>query len=168
MLFLTSKSRLPLAILLLLSFFIPASNNISAFNLIAIAFSEAKSQADITAVDVFVGIAPLVSIPILAIVISVRSAMQLSIRKTVLLLPLVLLIFFFTLLSFTLNSSRIHLSGSKLLSNMQIGFYLAVVASLLLVFTKNWRRHRRKRRKRSATKEVEVAVEKEVQPLLGL
>lgn len=159
---LSNKSRLPLSVLLLIAFFIPAYNNVSAFTFIGLAFSEAKAQTEITFIDVLILITPLIFIPVIAVVILIRSVMQVRIRKSVTGLPLLLLLFFIALLSFTGNRSTLHFPVSKLLFGMQVGFYLTAIASLLLLFTKNKRKHRRKRKTLSSQTATAVVSEEDV------
>lgn len=143
---LSTKSRLLFCILIIAAFFIPAYHNISALGFISLAFQEADKHADITFIDVLILITPLVFIPVTALVIMIRSVTYVPIRKTIIVLPFLLLVFFLAILSFSGNSNSYNLFASTILLNMQVGFYLAGAASLLLIFTKNHsRRHKRKR-----------------------
>jgi glucan phosphoethanolaminetransferase (alkaline phosphatase superfamily) len=156
---LSNKYRLPLAILNLISFFIPAYDNTSGFQFIGLAFAEAEARAEITLIDVLIIITPLIFIPVITLVVCIRSAMKARIRTTIIGLPLVLLVFFFVLLVFTGIASNDHITASKLFFSMEIGFYVAAIASLLLIFTKNGSRHKRRRKGHSSEMETTVIVE---------
>jgi hypothetical protein len=144
------QTRLWLSALIIVSFIIPAYKSISAFTFIGLALSEVETHADVTIIDVLIVVSPLIFMPIIAIVIAIRSVRRVPVRKTVTALPLVLLVFFCAILSFSSNNSDVHAPLPGLLFDMQIGFYLTVIASLLLVFTKNVSKRRHKRRSRSS------------------
>ncbi|HVF81655.1 MAG TPA: hypothetical protein VM884_06965 [Flavisolibacter sp.] len=148
MLILPPRSRLILSALIIFSFFLPSYEGVSAFGFVGLAIAEAKAHAEITLVDVLILLTPLIFIPVVALVIGFRSVTQVPVRTTVIGLPLLLLLFFFALLSYTGKSSNIHIPASDLFFSMQIGFYVAAISSLLLVFTKDggMQRHKRKRR----------------------
>jgi glucan phosphoethanolaminetransferase (alkaline phosphatase superfamily) len=154
---LSNKTRLLLSILIIISFFLPAYNAISAFKFISLALSETTPPTDINLIDVLMILAPLVLIPIIAIVVFIRSYMKASTPTTVTGLPLLFLMFFFGILFFTGNISSISSPAYKFLLKMQIGFYLTVIASLLLLFTRNGRQHRHKRRRQSSLKATAIA-----------
>jgi len=142
---LNTKTRLLLCLFIIAAFFIPAYNNVSGFNFISIALSEAKTPGEVTLTDVIIVLAPLVIIPISALVIFIRSAIHLSTRKTFISLPFLFLAFFFAVILLSARNISTELSGMGALFNMQLGFYLAAASSALLIFTKNSGKKRAKK-----------------------
>lgn len=137
---LATQYRLFLPVLIIAAFFIPAYHNISGFNFISLALAEPKGHADISQTDALIIILPLVFIPLSALLIFIRSYLHLPTRMTVVVLPFLFLVFFIALLPFSRNINRSDLSFPKILFTMQIGFYVVAISSLLLIFTKNYRK----------------------------
>lgn len=147
--FIIIKGRPLLCCLILIAFFIPSFENVSGLGYINHAFSEVRKSGEITRTDALITIIPLLLIPFFALIILIRSIRHMNTRKTYLALPFVFLCFFFAILFLTSGSTG-SFSSFKVLFQMQIGFYLSAMASLLLVFTKHYKRKRSKRRTEQA------------------
>ena len=151
---LKTKARLLLCGVIIAAFFIPAYNNISGLSFINRAFSEAKTHNEITETDVLITIIPLLFIPFSALLILVRAVAHVSTRKTYLALPLLFMLFFFGILYISSGNTSGGFSSPKVFFQMQPGFYIAGLASLLVIFTKNYK----KRRHRHSVPSTEVPV----------
>lgn len=143
--FLTTRARLLLCCVIIAAFFIPAYNNISGAGFIRLAFIEGESHSEITSTDVLIAVIPLILIPFSALVILLRSAAYMSTRKTYLALPLLFMAFFFGVLYLSSGNTSGSFSSPKVFFQMQPGFYIAGLASFLLLFTKTYKKRRHKR-----------------------
>lgn len=123
------------AILVIISFFIPAYNHFSAFQFLLLALSSLGAESEITLIDLLVILFPLLLIPFTALLILIRSLSKKPLNTLLLCLPFFSFSFFF--LIFSLDMVRQVNSGNvlNLLTQMRIGFYLAAAASLLLLFS---------------------------------
>jgi hypothetical protein len=121
--------------LLIAAFFIPAYNGISAFSFIGIALSAIKNDSDVTYVDLLVILLPLLSIPVSAGIILWRAAKRRHFNGILLSLPLFFLLFFFLILSFDMNRQINNVSAITLIKDMSVGFYIAALASVLLILS---------------------------------
>jgi uncharacterized membrane protein YhaH (DUF805 family) len=145
-----SKARYLLCCLIILAFFIPSYQNISGFSFIPLAFSAVEGQSEISSIDVFIAVVPLVLIPVSALAILVRTSLRKTTRKTIKALPLICLFIFTVILFMSLRSiSGGGRSSLRILSHMQGGYYVVAVASLLLPFTKA--PYKRRSKKQQAT-----------------
>ena len=144
--FITTKARLLLCGVIIAAFFIPAYQNISGFTFINYAFSEAKSNSEITEMDVLITIVPLLFIPLSALFILVRARLYLVTSKIYLALPLLFMLFFFGIIYLSERNSASGFSSPATFFYMQPGFYIMILASLLLIFTKTYKKRRRRRR----------------------
>lgn len=152
--FITTNARPVLCGVIIAAFFIPAYHNISGFGFINHAYSEVNSQNELTKMDVLITITPLVFIPFSALFILVRSAVHIPSRKTYLALPLLFMCFFFGIIYLSSGNSGGGFSSPRVFFQMQPGFYIAGLASVLLIFTKN---HRKRRRRRSVAPAETIA-----------
>lgn len=153
--FITTNARQLLCGVIIAAFFIPAYNNISGFGFIDHAFSAVNSQNEITETDVLIIITPLLFVPFSALFILLRTASRISSRKTYLVLPLLFMLFFFGVIIISAANSSGQFSNPKVFFQMQPGFYIAGLASVLLIFTRNPKK--RKRRKRTPSTETIAA-----------
>src|ERR671912_873499 len=151
--FITTNARLLLCGVIIAAFFIPAYNNISGFGFINHAFLEVNTQNEITETDVLITITPLLFIPFSALFLLVRTAAHVSSRKMYLALPVIFMLFFFGIIFLTSRNSTGGFSSPTVFFQMQPGFYITVLASVLLIYTKN----RRKRRRRRSVQSTETA-----------
>ena len=150
-----SKGRYPLCLLIILAFFLPSYQNISAFSFVPQAFSFAEDQSEISSADVLIAVVPLVLIPLSSVLIMVQTYLRKVIRQSIKALPFICLSLFTVILFLSLRT----LVGSgmttlRILSHLGAGFYLTLIASALVPFTKS--PYRRKTR-RVAVAEAEVA-----------
>lgn len=152
---LAKKARLVLCSLLIVAFFIPSYNGISAFNFIPIAFAQPEVNSEITLTDVLVAVVPLFFIPLSALGILFLFWMKMPARKTYLALPLFSILTFTGILFTGLNSGSAFSSGRAFLMQMGIGFYIALIAAVLLPFTK--RSVRKRARQPKSESQVEIA-----------
>jgi|GEM_PF-5051203 len=148
------NARYILCGLILLGFFLPAYHGISGFSYIPFAFSTLEGQNEITAMDIWVTIIPLLLIPITTIAILIRAYMRLSTRKTVIFLPALCFAFFTVILFVSQKSGGASFSGRAVLFDMSFGFYMTAIGCALLPFTKT----PRKRRAAKPVEELEVAL----------
>ena len=123
------------AALLLVAFFIPAYGNISALDFLRLAIGVVNSDAELTLFDLVIVSLPLLLIPFAAGLILVRSLRKKGLNGLLLGLPFFSLLFFILLLSFDMNRHAGSLGVLGFLKELRIGFYLAGVASLLLLFS---------------------------------
>lgn len=144
---LRKKARVVLSTLILAAFFIPSYKGVSAFHFISIAFAETTAHSEITSTDVLILIIPLILVPVTALAISLASWLKVSIRRTFTALPLVCLAGFTIILAISSRNVSAGFSNLSLLLQMGVGFYLALVAALILPFTKNPVRKRIRRRR---------------------
>ena len=142
-------------ILIIVALFIPSYRGFSAFDFILIAFSETGAGYGLNSTDAFVATSPLILIPVTAIIISVRSFLKLPTSKIFTMLPLLLVLFFMTIIVNSEVKEDDSVSGIGLLSQIQIGFYIALLFSVLLPFTRN---HRRKKVRKQETTQAQVAL----------
>jgi hypothetical protein len=130
-----NRSRAIYAALLLLAFFIPAYNQVSAFRFLIQAVSSAGNDNEITLVDLLVVLLPLLLIPATALLILVKAVNKKPLNSLLLSLPFFSMSFFFLILSFDINRQASGSNALGLLKQMSPGFYLAAFASLLLLFS---------------------------------
>jgi len=152
---LTTKSRLLVCAVIIIAFFVPAYDGISGFSYISFAFKNLEGQTEITTMDVWVTIIPLLLIPISAAAILVRSYYKLSTRKTYMFLPAVCFGFFTVILFFSQKSGGAVFSGRVVLMEMTIGFYLTAIGCAILPFTKT---PRRRKSEKPVSGEMEMAL----------
>lgn len=121
--------------LVIVAFFIPAYHHVSAFEFLFLAIGSIGIDSEITLVDLFVVLLPLLLIPAAALWILVKTIVRKPLNSVLLGLPFFSILFFFLILWF--DRSRQVSSGNPLtmLTQMRVGFYLAAVASLLLLFS---------------------------------
>lgn len=143
--FIKTKARVLLCVVITAAFFIPSYNGISGFSFINRAFSETVTNSEITETDVLITIIPLLFIPLSALMILICAWLQVTTRKIFLALPLLFMLFFFGILYLGASNSSDGFSSPGVFLRMQPGFYIAGLASLLLIYTKNYkkRKHRR-------------------------
>jgi hypothetical protein len=132
--FTRNRYRIIYSALVILAFFLPAYSNVSAFGFLRMALVAAKTDAELTYLDVLVVLLPLLFIPLSATMILFRAATRRRGNGLLLALPLFFLAFFVFILSFDISR---QLGGSlvSLVTLMRPGFYLGVLASLLLVLS---------------------------------
>lgn len=152
--FFITNARLLLTGLIVAAFFLPSYGGISGFRFISLAFSEINRESEITSTDVFIMILPLIMIPVFALLLFIGAALKQPMRKILTGMPLICLCTFLAILLVGARNGSGSFSGPEFLVQMQVGFYLAFVASILLVATKDPRKKRVKRRKRT---EAELA-----------
>ena len=140
--------------LIILAFFLPAYHGISGFSYIPFAFSTLEGQNEITEMDIWVTIIPLILIPVTSIAILVRAYMRVSTRKTVIFLPALCFAFFTVILFVSQKSGGASFSGRAVLFEMTFGFYLTAIGCAFLPFTKT----PRKRKAAKPVEELEVAL----------
>ena len=120
-----------------------------------LAYSEIGKRNGLNSTDAFVATTPLILIPVMAAIILIRSFLKLPSRQILVMLPFLLLLFFLTIIIDSEVKEVTGLSGFAFFPETQIGFYLMLLASLLLPFTKNYRG---KRTRKWRTPETEIAV----------
>jgi fatty-acid desaturase len=121
--------------LLIAAFFIPAYNHVSAFSFIGLAIGAVSTDSEVTFIDIMVVLLPLLFIPISACIILWRAFKHRPFNGLLLSLPLFFLLFFFLILSFDMNRQVNNVNAITLIKEMSIGFYLAALASVLLLFS---------------------------------
>jgi hypothetical protein len=147
-----SKARYTLCTLIILAFFLPSYQDISAFNFIPLAFSSADEQSEISSADVFIAVVPLVLIPLSALAIIILTSMRRVIRKTFKALPFICLAIFTFILFLSLRTIEgSGMSSLRTLSHLGVGYYLVAICSVFLPFTKSpYRRKMRIQREMQA------------------
>lgn len=120
------------ATLIIVAFFIPAYNNISAAGFLSLALNTVRSDDEMTIFDFVIISFPLFLILLTAFIILFQSLRKRSSTSLLLGLPLFSLAFFIVLLSFDLNKEVSNAGIFSLLKNMRYGFYIASFAALLL------------------------------------
>jgi len=121
--------------LLIAAFFIPAYGHVSAFGFLRLALGSIRTDTEVTYIDLLVILLPLIFIPISAVIILVRAAKQKPFNGLLLSLPLLFLAFFSLILSFDMNRQVNSTNVIGLIKDMSVGFYLASLASILLIFS---------------------------------
>jgi hypothetical protein len=147
-----TKTRLLLCGVIIAAFFLPAFEGISGFLFVRLAFSEVGSHSEITQTDVLLAIIPLLLVPLSSLAILLASSLHLTIRKIYLIFPLAFMFSFFGLLVLTARNNSGAFASPTVFLNMQPGFYIAGLASTLLIFSKDLKK--KKRRKRVATPDM--------------
>lgn len=147
-----SKARYILCTLIILAFFLPCYQDISAFSFIPLAFSSAGEQSEISSADVFIAIVPLVLIPLSSLAIIILTSMRRILRKTFKALPFICLCIFTLILFLSLRTiGGSGMSSLRTLSHLSVGYYLVAICSIFLPFTKSpYRRKLRIKRKMKA------------------
>ena len=130
-----NRYRIIYSALLLAAFFLPAYNNVSAYRFTGLAIESAQTDAEVTFMDAMVILIPLLFIPISALLILFRALQQKPINGLLLSLPLFFLFFFFVILSFDVNRETSNADILGMLKDMRFGFYMAAMASVLLLFS---------------------------------
>lgn len=133
--FTRNQYRALYASLIIVAFFIPAYNNISAAGFLSLALGTVKSDDEMTMIDFVIISFPLILILLTAFLILFRSLRKRSSTSLLLGLPFFSLAFFIVLLSFDVNKEVSNTGIFSLLKNMRYGFYIASFASLLLLFS---------------------------------
>lgn len=123
------------AALIVAAFFIPAYDKVSAFQFLWVAVDSIDNDTELTFIDLMVVLIPLLLIPFTAVLILFRAIRNKSQNSLLLGLPFFSLIFFFLLLSFDMSQQASTLNALELLKQMQVGFYIAALASLLLLLS---------------------------------
>lgn len=85
--------------------------------------------------DALVILFPLLFIPISALLILFRALRQKPVSGLLLSLPLFFLFFFFVIFSFDVNRETSNADMLAMLKDMRFGFYVAAMASVLLLFS---------------------------------
>ena len=134
-----NRYRMLYSALVVAAFFVPAYGGVSAFHFLELAISSVQTDPEITFVDVFVILLPLVFVLISALLIFYRASRQQHLSGLVLSLPLFFLLFFCLILSFDMNRQLDNASTLGLVKEINVGFYVASVASVLLLFSYNKR-----------------------------
>ncbi|NTS41527.1 MAG: hypothetical protein EOO10_24025 [Chitinophagaceae bacterium] len=120
------------ASLIIVAFFIPAYNNISAAGFLSLALNTVRSDDEMTMIDFVIISFPLFLILLTALIILFQSLRKRTSTSLLLGLPLFSLAFFIVLLSFDVNKEVSNAGVFSLLKNMRYGFYIASLASVLL------------------------------------
>lgn len=130
-----NRYRMLYSALLIAAFFVPAYNNISAFTFIGLALSAVRTDTEVTLIDLAVILLPLLFIPISGFIILYRAVKHKPFNGLLLSLPLFFLLFFFLILSFDMNRHLNNVNMIGLIKDMSVGFYLASLASVLLLLS---------------------------------
>lgn len=130
-----NRYRMLYSALVIAAFFVPAYGRVSAFSFLGLAIGSVQADSEITFVDVFVVLLPLLFIPISALLIFYRALRQRPLSGLVLSLPLFFLLFFCLILSFDMSRQLNDVSTLGLVKEMSPGFYIAAFASVLLLFS---------------------------------
>lgn len=123
------------ASLIIIAFFIPAYDNVSALGFLNLVIGSVGNDAELTLIDLVIILFPLLLVPITAVIILFRSLRKKALNSLLLGLPFFSLAFFILLLSFDINKDVSNPGVLGLIKDMSIGFYLACFASLLLLFS---------------------------------
>lgn len=151
---LQTRSRIPLCGCILLSFFLPAYKHYSAFQFIGIVRNSIDKAYDITNTDAVIAISLLLLIPFSTAVLLLRTWLCIPTRRVYVAMPLIFFMFFSGLF-FATQTSLAGPSSVNLFTPAEFGFYLAAACSVMLLFTKNQKRKRRK--KTEIEREAELA-----------
>ena len=119
--------------LIIIACFIPAHGHVSAFSFLQLAIGGIHSDTELTVIDLVVVLIPLLLIPTAAMIVLVRALQNKTLNSLLLGLPFFSLSFFFLILSFDVNRQGASGNIFGLLLEMNIGFYIAMAASLLLL-----------------------------------
>lgn len=130
-----NRFRMIYAALVIVSFFIPAYQNVSAFEFFSLAIGDIRSEADVTLLDLVVILIPLLLIPFTALYVLMRAANKKPMNGLLLGLPLFSFAFFFLILSLDINRNVNNVDVLELLKEMSFGFYITAMGALLLLFT---------------------------------
>lgn len=130
-----NQTRAIYAGLIIVAFFIPAHGDTSAFGFLKLAINSIGSDTELTVIDLMVFLIPLLLIPATATIVLVRALQNKALNSLLLGLPFFSLTFFFLIFSFDVNWQGAGGNALSLLLQMSIGFYTAVVASLLLLLS---------------------------------
>jgi hypothetical protein len=147
-----TNARVILCGVLLVAFFLPALNHLSAFEFIPLALAEASGDNGLTKTDALIVIFPLLMVALSAFLLALTFLLRIVIPKIYLAFPLIFLAFFSALIFRNKSISSPSALG------LQAGFYIALLAALLLLFTKDKKQKSRRRRKR-IIKEATIATE---------
>jgi hypothetical protein len=123
------------AALLIIAFFIPAYDDVSAFQFSLLVLRSAGADNEITLLDLLVILLPLLLILLTAMLILFKAVNKRPLNSLLLCLPFFSIAVFFLLLLFDINRQIDGTSLLNLLTQMHIGFYVAGFASLLLLFS---------------------------------
>ena len=122
------------AALIIIAFFIPAYNGVSAFQFL-FTIGSLTSDSEITIVDLLVIALPLLLIPATAMLILLKTIRQQPLNSFLLGMPFFSIAYFFLILSFDMSRQMTNANAFSLLTQMSIGFYVATAASVLLLFS---------------------------------
>ena len=151
-----NKARIISCFFILLGFFIPSYNGVSGLTFIPLVFSAIEETSEITIVDAFVAIIPLVFIPLSTIAVLIRTFRLKPTRKTYRALPLICLFAFSIILVMSLKTiSGSGMTSLQTFAQIRGGYYMAGIFCLILPFTRN---PFIKRTKQQALAETELAV----------
>lgn len=143
--FVPAKARLVLASGIVAAFFLPAYNNVSGFRFAGAALAEAKEQTEWNQMDGLLLVTPVLLLPVAAAFVALQTFRLKYTAMVVLALPLLLLIVFAAVVYMSDAGTTGAFRNPATLLRMQPGFYLAFACSVLLPFTKNAPRKRRRR-----------------------
>lgn len=144
------QARVVLSGLILIAFFLPSYNGISGHQFIGIVVSEIRVNNDLTSADMFIVLLPLLLVPVSAFLIGFASWFGVSVRRTIIALPLLALFGFTCVFVLSAGSASAEVSPLAILFRMGIGFWLALFAAAGLPFTKNPARLKARRRRNAA------------------
>ena len=145
--FLKKRARLLLCCFIILAFFVPAYDNISGFGFVRLAFTESENNSEIKFADILIIIVPLLALFLSALVILLRTVAYLPTRRLHLTLPLLFLLSFFGVMYISGGNTAGNFSHPRVFLQMQPGFYITAFASLLLVFTRDYKKKKHRKRK---------------------
>jgi hypothetical protein len=134
-----NQSRAVCASIIIIAFFIPAYGEVSALGFLNLAIHSASNDAELTLFDLTIVLIPLLLIPLTAILILFRSLQKRTLNSLLLGIPFVSLIFFMLLVWLDINQGMESPGVLRFFKNMRLGFYLAGLASLLLLFSQSRR-----------------------------
>ena len=134
-----NQYRAIFAMVVLIAFFIPAYERVSAFQFLFLVLNSFDSDGEITLLDLLVILLPLLLVPAAAVLILLRIVNKKPVTSLLLCLPFFSVAFFFFIFSFDRIRQVNSVTMLNLLAEMRVGFYLAAFASLLLLFSYNRR-----------------------------
>jgi hypothetical protein len=123
------------AALIIIAFFVPAYGSTSAFRFFISAIDSVGSDSEITLMDIFIVLLPLLLVPLAAAIILFRAIRRMAPNSLLLGLPFFSIAFFFLILSFDVTRQVNNGNVFRLLKQMSVGFYIAILASLLLLMS---------------------------------
>ncbi len=123
------------AALVVIAFFIPAYGRISAFHFLLIAIDSVGADNEITIVDLVIVLLPFLFVHLTALIILLRAINNKPQNSLLFALPFFSIALFFLILSFDMNRQVNNTNVFGLLKEMSFGFYIAALASLLLLFS---------------------------------